>query len=284
MGNAFCPAPPERIPLSIDLPDYLADHTLMGRAVLPATEAMQVLAAALDRFPGLDATTLADVRFDRLLSLPPDGGGIEAAAELERCENGDVTAALVTRVGPEAVGAERYVSFRIPGPEGDGGCPPMTPFSADNGGPDMSIDPLHLYRDLVPLGPIFRNVAEPLHLWPGGVLAVVSGGPRDLVTLPGPLGSPFPLNAAFHGACAWGQRYAGIVASPVSMARRYVFLPTRSGETYTAVVMPVTADGGRLVFDILIYDPCRRPCEFISRLVMRDLSRGRLTPPGWVAA
>lgn len=281
-------SPPERVPLTIDLPGYLADHTVMGRAVLPATEAMQVLAAAAqDRFPGLDVMTLADIRFDRFLCLPPDGGGITAMAELGRRESGDVTAALITGIGPDpsdAAPADRHASFRIPGPGGKRGCAPMTPFDVEDDTPDMSIDPLHLYRDLVPLGPAFQSMVEPLHLWPGGALAVVSGRSWGLATLPGPLGSPFPLNAAFHGAGAWAQRYAGSVVFPVSMDRRYVFLPTRSGETYTAVVIPVDADGGRVVFDILIYDPCRRPSEFISRLVMRDLSRGRLRPPAWVAA
>jgi hypothetical protein len=249
---------------------------------------MQVLAAAArERFPDLDVATLADVRFDRFLYPPSDQGGIEAAAELERRENGDVTAVLVTRTRPKRTAmtrAVRHVSLRIPGSDGDGGCAPMKPFALPDDAPDLSIEPSHLYRDLVPFGPAFRNVAEPLHLWPAGAVAMVSGGPWDLATLPGPLGSPFPLDAAFHAACAWGQRYAGIVAFPVSVDRRYLFLPTRSGETYTTVVMPVETDGGRLVFDILIYDPCRRPCEFISRLVMGDVSRGRLTPPAWVTA
>lgn len=286
MGEFSRVGPRERIPLAIEMPDYLADHTFMGRAVFPATEAMQVLAAAArDRFPSLDVLTLADVCFDRFLFLPHDGGKIEAAAELERCENGDVTAVLVTRTRPKRTSMTRavhHVSFRVPGLAGTSGDASMKPFVVPDDAPDMSIAPSRLYRDLVTFGPAFRNVAEPLHLWPECAVTMVSGGPRDLETLRGPLGSPFALDAAYHAACAWGQRYGGIVAFPVSMDRRSVFLPTRTGEVYTAVVMPVGAGGGSFVFDILIYDLCRRPCEFISGVVMREVSRGRLTPPAWV--
>ncbi len=71
---------------------------------------------------------------------------------------------------------------------------------------------------------------------PAGASAEVSGG--DYPEAVGPLGSPFPFDAALHVACAWGQRYRGIVAFPVGFDRREIAVPTRAGETYRCRVVP----------------------------------------------
>ena len=64
-----------------------------------------------------------------------------------------------------------------------------------------------LYAEMVPFGPAFQNVVSPVQLGPEGARAVVSGGATAGDDRLVQLGSPFPLDAAFHAACAWSQRF-----------------------------------------------------------------------------
>ncbi|MCK7514471.1 MAG: hypothetical protein MZV70_67625 [Desulfobacterales bacterium] len=57
-----------------------------------------------------------------------------------------------------------------------------------------------------------RRSADP----ESGASATVSGG--NFPEAEGPLGSPFPLDAAMHAACAWGQRYR----QPGRLPRRHL--------------------------------------------------------------
>ncbi|MEZ4525195.1 MAG: polyketide synthase dehydratase domain-containing protein [Desulfobacterales bacterium] len=97
-----------------------------------------------------------------------------------------------------------------------------------------------------------------------------------------PLGSPFPADAAFHAACAWGQRYAGIVAFPVGLGARHIIRPTRADECYRAGCIPLKYDAQVLVFDIYLHDQKGSLCEVIKDLQMRDISRGAMKVPEWV--
>ena len=83
-------------------------------------------------------------------------------------------------------------------------------------------------------------------------------------------------------ACAWGQRYRGIVAFPVGFDRREIAVPTRAGETYCCRVVPLPDEGAVLRFDILITGRDGRPAEVIRGVAMRDISGGRRKPPAWV--
>jgi hypothetical protein len=113
-----------------------------------------------------------------------------------------------------------------------------------------------------------------------GASANVSGGDfRDAV---GPLGSPFPFDAAMHVACAWGQRYRNIVAFPVGFDYREIIAPTRNGETYICRVFPLAEEGAALRFNVWLFGEDHRPVEIILGLKMRDISGGRLKPPAWV--
>jgi hypothetical protein len=136
---------------------------------------------------------------------------------------------------------------------------------------------------MVPFGTAFRNVVSAVTLWPEGALTVVSGGPAE-GEANSVLGSPFPLDAAFHAACAWAQRYRGVVAFPVAMARRRVWRPTQAGEHYATVVRFRGAEERGLRFDLHLCDQAGRLCESVQGLVMRDISGGRLQPPAWVRA
>ncbi|MFV9646580.1 MAG: hypothetical protein ACNYWU_12220, partial [Desulfobacterales bacterium] len=97
-----------------------------------------------------------------------------------------------------------------------------------------------------------------------------------------PLGSPFPLDAAFHAACAWGQRYSAVVGFPVGFDKRIVIQPTRPGDSYTCLILPVNVTTDLLAFDIWLYDLNGILFEAVSGVQMRDVSAGRMKPPQWV--
>lgn len=107
-----------------------------------------------------------------------------------------------------------------------------------------------------------------------------SGG--DFPEAAGPLGSPFPLDAAMHAACAWGQRYRNRVVFPIGFNRREILFPTRAGEMYLCRIKPLPDEGAVLCFDVRLHDMHRRPVETIQGLRMRDIFLGKRIPPAWV--
>lgn len=147
-------------------------------------------------------------------------------------------------------------------------------------GPSFSFSSRRLYADLVPFGSAYHNVVDEVSLGRAGATATVSGG--DFREAVGPLGSPFPFDAAMHLACAWGQRYRNVVAFPVGFDRREIINPTSPGETYRCRVFPHEDEGTIMRFHIWLLGKDDRPAEAILGLRMRDISGGRLRPPAWV--
>jgi hypothetical protein len=210
---------PFRIPVSISVKPYLADHRFRGSAILPAVEAMQILAARVrERFPDARIHRIENAAFTKLLPLPDCGGGasIEAFCDISDTGTGAIAASLVTRTASRSgtmtrtlVHASLVFSQDDPGSGGD-----TVPDAPEP--PYFEVDPEPIYRELVPFGPAFRNITGPLHVSPSGAVGVVRSGPAgDAPDGFGLLGSSFPLDAAFHAACVWGQRHAGVVAFPV---------------------------------------------------------------------
>ncbi len=139
-----------------------------------------------------------------------------------------------------------------------------------------------MYAELVPFGNAYRNIVKTLFLADDGAIARVgsprsSDGRKDLV-----LGAPYPLDAAFHAACAWGQYTHHIVAFPVAIDYRKIVRPTRLDETYIARILPREETGEILVYDIFIYDRQGNLCEVSSGVRMRDISGDRTQPPDWI--
>jgi len=275
-----------RLPLHIGDAPYRMDHRIEGRAVFPAAEALNVLArAAREDAPELTVHAMADAFFPRFLPVPPGEGRIEAFCEIERGEGEDRICRLLTLSASRSGRIRRMrehaaVRFRLKVPD-----LPVPPFAQASrlAGEGFRIAPGLLYRDLVPFGPAYRNVLDgTLVLAEAGAVAQVSGG--SVTAAMGVLGSPFPLDAALHCACAWGQRYAGIVAFPVGFAERFVFHPVAAGETCFARVVPAGSQGRTLVFDLWIYGPDGAPREAILGAAMKDVTSGRLQPPAWVRA
>lgn len=264
-----------------------ADHRFQGRAVLPAVEALQLLARRVRELePGRPVRHLRNAAFDKFLELPPAGEAVAAWCELRRQDDGSLRAALLTRT---QAASSRMIRTRVHAqveflPEEDEPLPAALDLAAALAGPCFTVEPEALYRDLVPFGPGFQTIARPLFVSPEGALAVIDAPPRGPGAADQPLGSPFVLDAALHAACVWSQRHAGIVAFPVGFCRRVVVRPTEPGGTYVSRIFPVGYDAGQLSFDIWILGTNGQFFEVLFGVSMRDVSGGTLQPPEWVRA
>jgi len=284
MGGVSQIAERVRLPLEIRTASYLKDHRFQGRAVLPAVHAMQRLAvSALAWQPDLNVRALKHARFSRFLYLNFDDPIIPAINEIERKPDGGVVSRLLTKMRSEKSGITRihtHVELEFPI-----GSPEPTPPPADElfslQGIGCDIQPDEIYGSLVPFGPSFQNIAEPLMVTAHGAITTVKAPDHGASVYP--LGSPFPLDAAFHAACVWGQRYHGIVGFPVALEARHLFRPTKTGDTYLARILPRKSSHDRPVFDIWITDTEGTPHEAALGVMMQDVSAGRMTPPDWIA-
>lgn len=276
---------PEPVPLKIPVGAHFLDHRFEGRAVLPAVESMELLAGAVaGRWTGCRTLTLEGVRFDKFLPLPREAADISATAEITVSPAGDPEAALVTRTrSPKAAITRAKTHARMRFSQAAPAPSVILPdVAAAPEGVCRRVSASRIYRELVPFGPCYQNIQGDLFLSPDGALARIvcphippAGGPALL-------GSPFALDAAFHAACVWGQRYTGVVGFPTAVAERNVFVPAEPGGTYFARVFPKQVSRERLLFDILLADPAGRVMESVRGVEMRDPSGGRLTPPDWI--
>jgi hypothetical protein len=274
-----------RLPLEIRIDSCHRDHRFEGRAVLPAVEALQLLAASVQsQWPDRDVRWMTDASFSRFLFIEEGDDVIEVISEIHLDEKENLIASLMT-LSPSPSGRvtrmKEHVRICFPRVRPD--TEPL-PFSAAFRlvGTSFEIAPQQLYAELIPFGPAFQNVSSVLCLTAQGatahVRAVIHPQPS------GPLGSPFPMDAALHCACAWGQRYTGFVPFPVGFDKRVVIRPTIAGETYFTRIIPIRRDAEPLVFDLWIYELGGRLHEAILGVAMRDVSGGRLKPPDWIRA
>lgn len=264
---------------------HFLDHRFEDRAVLPAVTSMELLARAVaGRFPDCRTHTLTDARFDKFLPLSPEAAVVPATAEITISDGGDPEAALITRTrAPKAPITRAKTHARIRFSQAVPAPPVILPdVAAAPEGICHRVSARRVYRELVPFGPSYRNIQEDVFLSPDGALARIVCPEIEPASGPALLGSPFALDAAFHAACVWGQRFAGVVGFPMMVAERSVFLPIKPGEICFARVLPKQASRELLLFDILLMDPDGRLRESARGVAMRDPSGGRLTPPDWI--
>ena len=277
------------LPLVIRLPDYLWDHRFAGRAVLPAVEAMQLLARSVRQFdPGCHVHRMVDAGFERFLYLDEMSDGTVAAVfnHLRRHMDGSLSAVLAVKYRSPKMAITRtkaHVSVKFT-PADVPKAPSAPPYEATCALPGsvFEVPVSTIYPYLVPFGPAYQNMASNLRVAKSG--AVVDVKSPDFGGDTRPLGSPFPLDAVMHAACVWGQRFSSLVAFPVGLGRRIILKPTQTGESYRAKVQfdPVRSTPAKLVFDVWIYDRHGELREAVSGLHMQDVSGGRLKPPDWI--
>ena len=278
----------KQLPLKIHLHRYLFDHRFEGRAVLPAVEAMQLLAvSARSALPDMPVNCMRDGSFDKFLYLDDlaDPEATTAINELQKDPGGSIQTKLITRNRLKAAGITRmkqHVRLTFEPPAEPTPLPSFNRLSELRGS-IFTITAERVYEELVPFGPVYQNIEGELNLSKEGAvagLACPSGWDAPQL----PLGSPFALDAAFHAACAWGQRFEAIVAFPVGFDERVVFQPARPGKRYLSRVIPLRSEGKppTLFFDLWIYTESGEPCETVRGLRMQDVSGGRWKPPQWV--
>ena len=205
-----------RLPVGISVFPYLQDHRFEGQAVFPAVEAMQVLAQSVNgHLPHADISAITEARFDKFLYIQTGASQIAAFCNVTIYENGDITAVLQSKNKSGSTSITRskdHVTLRFPRKR-----PVFPDFSTDAASVGdriyEQITPVQIYRDLVPFGPAYHNIAENLNLHKDGAIAKLRAPIiSDAIEKTGQLGSPFVLDAAFHAACVWGQRYRAVVA------------------------------------------------------------------------
>ena len=276
------------LPVVIPVFPYLLDHRFEGKAVLPAVEGMRVLARAVNEFaPETDVTAAVDTTFDKFLFIPSNTQKIDARCRITASKTGDITAVLETKTRAENAGFSRikaHVTAHYPRIRTRVAANLHHPRSFAESD-CLQISPDQIYRDLVPFGRAYQNVSENLTLHKDGAIAKLRAPViGDAIGKAEPLGSPFVLDAAFHTASVWGQRYSGVVAFPVGVEKRIIVNPTRPGDTYVSTAVPVRVDSNGLIFDIWICDADNTLYEMALGVHMRDVSAGRMKPPAWMTA
>ena len=270
--------------MEIEIYPYLYDHHLEGRAFFPAVEALITLACAVkSNFPKACINNLEEAAFPRFLVIPKDTKVLNVSVDLETGDDSAITASLLTAVKSKAGNIRRSVEHaRVKFSTTSGREAPPPSFSDRGKMKDgcINVPAVAIYRELVPFGRAYQNIEGDLSVSEGGALAYLSGGSAeandDL------LGSPFPLDAALHAACVWGQRFTGIVPFPVGFARRIIYRQTKKKATYMGRIVPVDVGRKTLIFDAWIYDLNGVIYEAISGIQMQDVSRGSRKPPEWI--
>jgi phosphopantetheinyl transferase len=270
--------------LTIRFPRSWTSHHFQGQPVMPAVEAMQLLAGRVQAASAeVNVREIGTVRFPKFLAVDPDAESVTVRYQATALGDGGRLANLSSTASAGSARIRRSITHAEAAFGTTREPLPSLPLdlTAVLEGVCDTIDPHTIYRELVPFGIDYQSICAPLVVSGDGALARVQA-PLQAFALPGPLGSGFPLDGAFHAACVWGQRYAGRVAFPVAIGRRVIASPTRIGEIYTARVVPVDTTPKALIVDIWILDATGACREAAFQVEMRDVSRGSWQPPDWI--
>jgi hypothetical protein len=280
-----------RLAVNIPVHAYLLDHLVEGHVVLPAVKALQVIGETVKRFrPDIDIFVMTRARFEKFLYIRSGTDQICAFVDIDTYENGDIGARLLTKNQVKKSSMTRIKEHAaVVYPRDRSGFADQPPETVSGlfsalGGACIEITPERIYRELVPFGSAFHGIQGNLLISGQGVIAKI-GTPAAYAGqgVSEILGSPFPLDAAYHGACVWGQRYARMVAFPVGFEKRTIWHRTLPGETYLCRVLPVETHPDLLIFDLWIADEYGVLFENNLGVCMKDVSAGRMKPPQWIA-
>ena len=273
-----------RHPLAIEVFPYLRDHHFEGKVILPAVEILIALANVVKlNFPQISINCLLKASFPRFLFIAPETQRLTVFIDIENVGNDNITAILLTSIKSKTSAISRTLEHaRVKFTTDDSALFAAAPFQVVEklGGKCISVPAATIYRELVPLGTAYQNIIGDLTVSPEGALAYLSGGNYEADD--NLLGSPFPLDAAMHAACVWGQRFSGIVPFPTGFEKRFIYQKTKKGGSYLGRVVPVNVDQESLMFDAWIYDLSGVIYETIGGIKMRDVTQGRLHPPQWI--
>lgn len=273
-----------RIPVAIDVRPWFADHCFDGKVVLPAVETMALLAAEVaGNHPEIDGLVMNNVRFARFLEIPEGSIHIAALIECNQHENGSIYAKLLSRRPGQTMTRLQEHGEILFSPAGEKQTPVFEFDREPQTAPAMMIPAEQVYRELVPFGPGYHTLQGDLHLgdkvaWGRLQAPVVAISDRVRECI----GSPFPLDGAFHAACVLGQRTVDFVPFPVGFDRRIIIHPTQPGVSYCTTVELLSLTSDELLFDLHIFNDQGQVFESVTGLRMRDVSGGKIKPPEWM--
>ncbi len=269
-----------RIPLTLAVQPWFHDHFIGDKTVLPAVEAMLLLAAqVLELYPGTDIRRMQDVTFGKFLEIPRGVTSLKLLFEGAVTADGRVQGQLLSRTRGTLMSRikehcrvcfsqkmDDNQDLSIPIPFGQG-----LPTHART---EIKVD--YLYHLLVPFGPTYRTLQETLFLAEDEAWGSLRAA--DLPLAPGDasqklLGSPFPLDGAMHAACVLGQQSVDFVPFPVGFAERVVLRATQPGASYITRVQQTAYTDDELVFDLAIWDNKGQLYEIVTGLRMRNVAK-----------
>lgn len=274
----------DRTTVAIPVQPWFADHCFNGKIVLPAVETMLLLATEVAAtHPEIDLRVMDHVRFARFLEIPAESNNVAVLIECRKNEDGSVHAKLLSRRQGKVMARLQEHGEVLFAPAGKNDVPMAECVPEPPASPEMMIPAEQVYRELVPFGPSYHTLQDVLHLsgqsaW-GTLKAPVLPAPE---TAGESIGSPFPLDGAFHAACVLGQRSADFVPFPVGFDRRIINRPTQPGGSYRTQVQLLSRTNDELLFDLQIFDDQGHIFENVTGVRMRDVSGGTIKPPEWL--
>ena len=264
-----------RIPLSIPVKPWFQDHCFGGKIVLPAVETMLLIAAYVTRvYPDIDVTVMENCQFAKFLEIPPGTATVDALFECDDIA-GRMQVKLLSRQHFKSMSRikEHCEIFFSPVDTKKRERRPVPSFAPE---PPVhcltEVDVQHLYRELVPFGPMYQTLKGTLYLSANEAWGKLQAPGLSLDPIQAIIGSPFPMDGALHAACVLGQQSVDFVPFPVGFARRAVLRPTQPGCWYITKVRQISQTNDELVFDVAIWDNDGLVYEIINGVRMRDVS------------
>lgn len=267
-----------RIPLTIPLKPWFRDHCFGGKSVMPAVETMLLLATKVrEIYPAIDIRIMEDVRFAKFLEIPPEAAALDCFIEFKEMSDGGVRVKLLSRTQFKAMSRIKEhgeILFASAHADDADSHPEQIVYPSQLTGPVKQISADYLYRELVPFGPTYQTLQETLFLAGGEAWGKVKAPQlsNDFNFIQEIIGTPFPLDGAFHAACVLGQQLVDFVPFPVGFARRVITRPTQPRCCYSTRVILSSRTSDELVFDLALFDDGGRVYEVLSGLCMRDVT------------
>jgi hypothetical protein len=274
----------ELISKTLPIQPWFQDHCFNGRVILAAVEAMRLLASSVqERHPEYNARVIEQGNFAKFLEIPPGQREIDILIELQTEETGDLCAKLLTRKQLKNMARMTEhceLHFRIGRSSADTEADLARQCSGDA---VFEVSAEQIYSELVPFGPAYRSLQGMLSCGKEHAQGILRAPDLPLAASDRALtGSPFPLDGAMHAACVHGQSLIDCVPFPVGFSKRIIDNPTLPGENYLACVVLQSLSADELSYDIQIIDETGALRETVRNLRMRDVSGGRIKPPGWI--
>ncbi len=276
--------PEGKIRFKIKIPPWISDHRIQDRVVMPAVLMLHEISLRLG--PAFQEVRNADfLRF-----LGAEGGrntqSVDVVLDIKSIQNDEMQIALISRIHAGRITRTLTHMTAIFGTPTDKNVIPPELAAAPEG-PGICVPESTFYKEIIPFGPVFHNVHDPVFITPGGATGKLTG-PGDIGLSEGPLGCPFILDAAFHLCSAWTQRYHGVRTIPVGFKRLQIVRPARCNEALWARVIPAgrtRADDNHIFsFDCYIHDNLGNQLITCQGVRMRPLTDGQWRPPQWFCA